>query len=125
MGSKLSNEDLLEELIKISYQAGEKIMEIYESSTPAEMEVKGDGSPLTSADLASNEYIVNGLTKLNLDIPIISEEGKSIPYEERKDWDKFWLVDPLDGTKEFIKRNGEFTTNIALIDNGTPTMGVV
>jgi 3'(2'), 5'-bisphosphate nucleotidase len=78
---------------------------------------------LTKADEVSHNIIVNGLKKYN--IPILSEEGKNIPYEERKNWKLFWLIDPLDGTKEFIKRNGEFTVNIALIYNNSPIFGVV
>jgi 3'(2'), 5'-bisphosphate nucleotidase len=85
--------------------------------------MKGDDSPLTKADQAANEVIVSYLEKTGLQI--LSEEGKSIPYGERKNWDFFWMVDPLDGTKEFIKKNGEFTVNIALIHQGIPVLGVV
>jgi 3'(2'), 5'-bisphosphate nucleotidase len=89
------------------------------------VETKSDSSPLTIADKLSNEVIVNALKTEFPDIPIISEEEKGVPYETRKNWNKFWLIDPLDGTKEFIKKNGEFTVNIALIDNHYPVAGVV
>ena len=87
------------------------------------IEYKDDKSPLTEADLASNEVITKALEKY--DLPIMSEEGKEIPYEERKDWEYYWCIDPIDGTKEFIKKNGEFTVNIALIHKDTPVLGVV
>lgn len=86
---------------------------------------KSDNSPLTKADLASHDIILDGLKVLNPELPVLSEESQKIPYEERKLWDRYWLVDPLDGTKEFIKRTGEFTINIALIENGSPVLGVV
>lgn len=108
---------------EIARQAGEKIMEIYDGDHVVEF--KDDKSPLTAADKASHAVIVTGLTKHYPEIPILSEEGKDIPYEQRKNWSRFWLVDPLDGTKEFIKRNGEFTVNIALIEKNEPTLGVV
>lgn len=98
-------------------------MEVYgrEFSTVA----KEDQSPLTEADLASHRTILAALEKINPSIPILSEESKAVSYEARSSWSRFWLVDPLDGTKEFIKRNGEFTVNIALIENGEPVLGVV
>ena len=96
--------ELLISAIKISVEAGEKIMEIYDS--PFSVEVKEDHSPLTAADKASHEIISESLAKWNF--PVLSEEGKAIPYEIRKNWKNYWLVDPLDGTKEFVKRNGEF-----------------
>ena len=118
--------NLLNSIIKISNQAGEKILDIYNSpNTSLKIEYKNDSSPLTIADKAANELIVNGLKNLDSNIPILSEEEKNVEYKIRKNWDIFWLVDPLDGTKEFIKRNGEFTVNIALIENGVPIMGVV
>lgn len=86
---------------------------------------KADDSPLTLADLASHHAILTGLNKLTPDIPVLSEEAADIPYETRAQWVRFWLVDPLDGTKEFIKRNGEFTVNIALIEHDKPVLGVV
>src|SRR5688572_601205 len=86
---------------------------------------KADGSPLTAADRAAHESIVADLTAWRPDIPIISEEADLAPYEVREAWPRFWLVDPLDGTKEFLQRNGEFTVNIALIEDGVPVLGIV
>lgn len=117
--------DLKEQLvlaIEASIEAGNVILEIY-GSADFETEFKKDDSPLTLADLESNKVIMSYLTKT--DIPIISEEKKNFDYSERKNWDVCWMVDPLDGTKEFIKRNGEFTVNIALIKNGAPILGVI
>lgn len=111
-------------LIEIAQKAGEAILEIYNSEN-FEVEIKEDKSPLTAADKASNDVIVQGLEKYYSEIPILSEESKEVAYEERKNWEYFWLVDPLDGTKEFIKKNGEFTVNIALIHNGEPVLGVI
>lgn len=105
-----------------AYEAGQKILEIY-ATGDFSVEAKSDASPLTIADKAAHNIIVAGLKETGL--PILSEEGRDIPYEERKNWKQFWMVDPLDGTKEFIKKNGEFTVNIALIENGKATMGVV
>ena len=105
-----------------SLAAGKAILEIYNSADFG-VEMKGDNSPLTLADQAAHKVIVSYLEKT--DLPILSEEGRDIPYEERKNWEYFWMVDPLDGTKEFIKKNGEFTVNIALIHNGQPILGVV
>ncbi len=110
-------------LTTIAEDAGEAIMEIYKQDF--EVEHKADDSPLTAADKAANEVIMEGLSSFYPDVPVISEENKSIDYADRKDWNTFWLVDPLDGTKEFIKKNGEFTVNIALIENGAPVFGVV
>ncbi|MDH5610405.1 MAG: 3'(2'),5'-bisphosphate nucleotidase CysQ, partial [Cyclobacteriaceae bacterium] len=102
--------------------AGKEIVRIYESGDFS-VEAKSDSSPLTLADKASHEAIVAKLSQTG--IPILSEEGKEIQFEERSKWDYFWMIDPLDGTKEFIKRNGEFTVNIALIHEGKPILGVV
>jgi len=99
-------------------------MGVYRSGGTGETS-KADGSPLTLADLDAHRTIVEGLARLTPDIPVLSEEAAGIAYAERAQWTRFWLVDPLDGTKEFIKRNGEFTVNIALIENGEPVMGVV
>ena len=107
--------------IQASIEAGKAILDVYAS--PIEVEIKGDDSPLTQADKNAND-VINGYLK-NTPIPIISEENKQLDYSERKDWNQCWIVDPLDGTKEFIKRNGEFTVNIALIENGTPLLGVI
>jgi 3'(2'), 5'-bisphosphate nucleotidase len=117
----LSKNDVLFKAIKTSISAGIAITEIYNSDFS--FKLKEDNSPLTKADIKSNEIIVNDLQKIG--IPIISEESNQIPFSERKGWNRFWLVDPLDGTKEFLNRNGEFTVNIALIDNQKPIMGVI
>jgi 3'(2'), 5'-bisphosphate nucleotidase len=108
--------------IHAAIEAGNAILEVYHSSD-FEVEKKADTSPLTLADRRAHEVIMNQLSPF--DIPILSEEGKNIPYDERKDWETFWLVDPLDGTKEFIKKNGEFTVNIAMISGNKPVAGVV
>ncbi len=114
---------LIEPVKQLSVEAGKKILAIYE--TDFDVEHKADESPLTAADMASHKAIVAGLEALTPDVPILSEESTKIPYAERKQWDWYWLVDPLDGTKEFIKKNGEFTVNIALIHNGDAVMGIV
>ena len=110
-------------LIELARKAGEEIMEVYSSDFA--VETKDDQSPLTQADKKSNAVIIDGLTRLYPAIPYISEETKLLPYWERKNWTTCWLIDPLDGTKEFIKKNGEFTVNIALIEEGVPVLGVV
>jgi 3'(2'), 5'-bisphosphate nucleotidase len=116
--------ELLPQVVALAREAGEAIMAVYRSGE-AGTTSKADESPLTLADLASHRTIVAGLKKLTPHLPVLSEEAADIPYTERKTWTCYWLVDPLDGTKEFIKRNGEFTVNIALIANGEPVMGVV
>lgn len=103
-------------------EAGKVILDIYHSDD-FEVELKGDNSPLTKADVASHNVIMTYLKETN--IPVLSEEGKSISYNARKDWKQLWVVDPIDGTKEFIKRNGEFTVNIALIENQKTVLGVI
>ena len=113
---------LLNTAISAALEAGKTILEIYYSGV-FDVEIKGDNSPLTKADKASHNIIMSYLTKTL--IPILSEEGKAINYEERKNWKQLWIVDPIDGTKEFIKRNGEFTVNIALIENQRPLIGVI
>ncbi|MFZ3053830.1 MAG: 3'(2'),5'-bisphosphate nucleotidase CysQ [Sulfuricurvum sp.] len=113
----------INDIIAIAQKAGDVIMEIY--SKDFGVEYKDDKSPLTEADQKANDIIVDSLNALSVQFPILSEEGKMIPFEERKEWEYFWMVDPLDGTKEFIKKNDEFTVNIALIYNGTPVLGVV
>lgn len=110
-------------LMAIAKEAGAAILSVYEKDF--EVEYKDDRSPLTEADRLSHERIVEGLAALDASIPVLSEEGKDIPYAERVNWQRFWLVDPLDGTKEFVKRNGEFTVNIALIEQGYPVLGVI
>ena len=109
---------------KIAGQAAAAIMEVY-SRNDFDIELKGDHSPLTAADKASHAVIVQGLRQAYPSIPILSEEGREIPYSQRSNWTRFWLVDPLDGTKEFIKRNGEFTVNIALVDHNRVVAGLV
>ena len=113
----------IQKIIDIARKAGQEIMTIYDQDFSVEL--KGDNSPLTQADQKSNALIVSELKNIYPDIPIISEETKLTPYEERKSWKQYWLVDPLDGTKEFIKKNGEFTVNIALMSDGQPVLGVV
>lgn len=113
----------IEKVSDIAQMAGNEIMKVYVHDF--DVQTKSDNSPLTIADKLSNDVIVSGLSKLYPDIPFISEETKLTAYAERKQWSIFWLIDPLDGTKEFIKKNGEFTVNIALIENGTPVLGVV
>jgi 3'(2'), 5'-bisphosphate nucleotidase len=113
----------LEEVAAIATEAGRRILDVYER--PFDVQHKDDGSPLTAADRAAHELIVARLAHLTPDIPVLSEESAWIDYRERAAWTRFWLVDPLDGTKEFVNRNGEFTVNIALIENGAPRLGVV
>jgi 3'(2'), 5'-bisphosphate nucleotidase len=114
---------LIDDLLQLARDAGAAILEVY--NTDFDVERKQDDSPLTQADLASHHTIVEALQRLTPDIPVLSEESASIPFETRQSWDRYWLIDPLDGTKEFIKRNGEFTVNIALIEGDRPTLGVV
>ncbi len=113
----------LEKIAAIAKEAGDAIMEIYKRDFT--IEYKDDKSPLTEADTKSNDIIVDALKDVYPDIPLLSEEGRSIAYDERKAWEYFWLIDPIDGTKEFIKKNDEFTVNIALIHKDTPVLGVV
>ena len=117
------NETLINDVIELAVEAGHRIMEIYD--TDFDVEQKSDDTPLTAADMAAHNTIVNGLSKLTPTIPILSEESASIPFAERSQWQRYWLVDPLDGTREFVKRNGEFTVNIALIDNHESVLGVI
>jgi len=116
--------NLLPQIVTVARQAGQAIMEIY-AAPSFEVMAKADDSPLTKADIAADRVIQQGLTDLGLGWPILTEESAQIDYEDRKNWQRFWLVDPLDGTKEFVKRNGEFTVNIALLENGQPILGVV
>lgn len=113
----------LEFLGKLAAEAGTAILEVYESEF--EVERKADASPLTLADRRSHQIISDGLQTHYPGIPVLSEEGKEVPYTTRRAWPAFWLVDPLDGTKEFVKKNGEFTVNIALIEGNAPTVGVI
>lgn len=113
----------IQHIVSITKKAGEAILKIYEQDF--DVEKKSDNSPLTLADKNSNDVIMQGLREFYPQIPIISEESKQIPYAARQDWKYVWMVDPLDGTKEFINKNGEFTVNIALIHEGVPVLGVV
>lgn len=115
---------MLEEVIEIAKKASQIIMEVY-ISDKFETEYKEDNSPLTVADRLASELICSKLKELAPEIPIICEETAQVEYEERINWNKFWLIDPLDGTKEFLKKNGEFTVNIALIEDQEPVLGVV
>jgi 3'(2'), 5'-bisphosphate nucleotidase len=114
----------IEKIIAIAITAGEEILAIYQKDDFGTRE-KSDHSPLTEADIASHKLITQQLQKLTPNIPVLSEESAVIPWEVRKTWHRYWLIDPLDGTKEFIKHNGEFTVNIALIDHHEPVLGVV
>ena len=123
MGSSFFNTKNINNLIEISRNAGRAILEIYE--TNFDVDIKNDQSPLTKADLLSDKIISQALKKIDSSIPILSEESSKIPFSERSRWKEYWLVDPLDGTKEFIKKNGEFTTNIALIRGNRPIFGII
>lgn len=112
----------LEIAILAALEAGKEILKIYHSGD-FNIQIKGDNSPLTKADTASHKVIMRYLNKT--EIPVLSEEGRAIDYRERKDWKQLWIVDPIDGTKEFIKRNGEFTVNIALVENQKTKIGVI
>ncbi|MGB9429570.1 MAG: 3'(2'),5'-bisphosphate nucleotidase CysQ [Gammaproteobacteria bacterium] len=118
-----NDEHLLEPLLDIATQAGDAILKIY--ATDFDVSLKRDHSPVTAADMAAHEVIVRGLKHLTPDLPVLSEESSDIPFAERRRWDSYWLVDPLDGTKEFISKNGDFTVNIALVQNHAPVVGVV
>lgn len=116
-------EQLTMQALALAKLAGERIVDVYEQGF--EVSTKPDNTPLTTADIDAHHIIVNGLCELELNIPVLSEESSGIPFSERNDWRTYWLVDPLDGTREFIKRNGEFTVNIGLIEDGAPIIGVV
>ncbi len=124
MTTNLDFTTLLEHTSRIARRAGDAILEIYSDVDPG-VTFKSDDSPLTRADLASHRIIAAGLNELTPEIPLLSEEGAATAYQQRRDWRNFWLVDPLDGTKEFIRRNGEFTVNISLVSGGVPVLGVV
>jgi len=117
------NQIEIQDIVTIAKEAGKAIMQIYKQDFG--VEYKQDSSPLTLADKKANDIIEDGLNQLPVTFPILSEEGNDIPYEDRKHWEYFWLVDPLDGTKEFVRRSGEFTVNIALIHKDLPVLGVV
>ncbi len=122
----MKNEIQVAKIVSIAKLAGKAILNIYHDADFSQVvDFKSDSSPLTLADKEAHKVIFKELNDAYPEIPIISEEGREIPYQEREQYQKFWLVDPLDGTKEFIKRNGEFTVNIALIEDGLPVLGVV
>src|SRR5210317_1726850 len=116
-------EQLCQDVINIAQLASEKILLVY--NTEFDVTSKDDNTPLTEADMAAHHVIIDGLKRLTPDIPILSEESIDIPFTTRQQWNTYWLVDPLDGTREFVKRNGEFTVNIALIENHQPVLGVI
>lgn len=118
-------DNIILKVCAIAKLAGEKILEIYNASEGVKIEKKADNSPLTIADKEANKIICDGLENLDVQYPIISEENKLVDYSSRANYEYAWMVDPLDGTKEFINRNGEFTVNIALIHNGVTVAGVV
>lgn len=115
---------MLDQVCQLARNAGDAIMQVYDGTKPMDVVSKADNSPVTAADIAAHTVIMDGLRTLTPDIPVLSEEDPP-GWEVRQHWQRYWLVDPLDGTKEFIKRNGEFTVNIALIDHGKPILGVV
>lgn len=117
--------NLVQEIFPIAQKAGEEIMSVYTQISSISIEMKKDKSPVTEADKKANKIICDGLKKLAVQYPIISEENKGIDYDERKSFETFWLVDPLDGTKEFIKKNDDFTVNIALVKGKNVVLGVV
>src|SRR5512138_1293500 len=118
-----SRSSLLSEVARIAREAGAAIVDVY--AREFDVAKKADSSPLTLADMRSHEIIVKALHALTPDVPILSEEASDVPFEVRSKWTRYWLVDPLDGTKEFVSRNGEFTVNIALIEQHVPVLGAV
>lgn len=121
----MNTEVLVKDVNSISKKAGAAILEVYHREGSIGVVSKADDSPLTEADLAAHKIIEAALLELTPELPVLSEESENITWQERSSWETYWLVDPLDGTKEFINRNGEFTVNIALIDKGVPVLGVV
>ncbi|WP_151994058.1 3'(2'),5'-bisphosphate nucleotidase CysQ [Buttiauxella massiliensis] len=115
---------MLDKICQLAREAGAAIMQVYDGQKPLEATQKSDDSPVTAADIAAHTIILQGLQTLTPDIPVLSEEDPQ-SWENRQNWGRYWLVDPLDGTKEFLKRNGEFTVNIALIEKGKAVLGVV
>ncbi len=116
---------LLDKVVALSKQAGEAILKVYADAEGMEIDTKADDSPVTAADLAAHAILEPVLTGLLDGVPVLSEEGEVPDFATRSSWDRYWIIDPLDGTKEFIKRNGEFTVNVALVENGEPVLGVV
>ncbi|MEM1243895.1 MAG: 3'(2'),5'-bisphosphate nucleotidase CysQ [Pseudomonadota bacterium] len=121
----MNYENILPDLIQLAKQAGKAIMEVYQQKTPVDVKIKADKTPVTQADLIAHQVIKNKLQQLTPEIPILSEEAANIDFSERKKWHTYWLIDPLDGTKEFIQRTDEFTVNIALIAQHHSVLGVV
>ncbi len=117
--------DLVNPLIQLVKKTGNTILDIYHQSNPLQIELKDDNTPLTQADKDAHNILVEGLTKLTPTWPVLSEESADIPFTKRKQWDFYWLVDPLDGTKEFINHTGEFSVNVALIHQHKPVVGIV
>ncbi|WP_285316011.1 3'(2'),5'-bisphosphate nucleotidase CysQ [Providencia rettgeri] len=115
---------MLQQICELAQEAGYAVMETYNAQEPLQVEHKSDNSPVTEADIAAHNVITAGLARIAPDIPQLSEEDPP-EWPIRQNWQRYWLIDPLDGTKEFINRNGDFTVNIALIENGVPIMGVV
>ncbi len=116
---------LRDSVLQLCREAGDAILEVYNRSGNVVVQSKSDDSPLTEADLAAHKILAAGLDNLLADTPVLSEEGEQPAWERRKQWQRYWIIDPLDGTKEFIKRSGEFTVNVALICDGRPVLGVV
>jgi 3'(2'), 5'-bisphosphate nucleotidase len=112
-------------LIKLLQTAGRLIMDVYQSNEAAEVEWKSDNSPLTAADKRSNDFLTEQLIQLDSSIPVMSEESAQSEFSQRKEWRRYWCLDPLDGTKEFIKRNGQFTINLALLEDAEPIIGLI
>lgn len=123
VGPALDRAGLQEDMVRLVRAANAEVMRVY--GRPGDVQLKADQSPLTEADLASHRVLVDGLARLDPSLPVISEESGLPDYALRQTWSAYWLIDPLDGTKEFIARNGEFTVNLALIEAGRPTLGVV
>lgn len=116
---------LIEPCIELAKKAGTAILNLYHSNTEIDVQIKADATPVTEADLIAHNIIAEGLKELTPDIPVLSEEGAKIPFEIRQQWHTYWLIDPLDGTKEFIHKTDEFTVNIALIHQGHSILGVI
>lgn len=121
----MGDRSLLQSVLAIAGEAGRAILEIYQADAPLAVITKADASPVTAADHAAHRIILAGLQALTPEIPVLSEESDAAPFAERARWPRYWLVDPLDGTKEFINRTGEFTVNIALVEHHEPVLGVV
>lgn len=120
-----ADENLMQSIVAVARQAGDQILNIYRRDSGIEVQTKDDESPLTEADTLSHRHVIDSLQELTPELPVLSEESDDVPYKTRKHWSAYWLVDPLDGTKEFINRNDEFTVNIALVRDNEPVMGVV